>query len=158
MCLIEYSENLCNDDTCRARLCLRDADDRRQAQRRDLLRGVRDAGDPEAAGGGSPVKDAFDPREFRIWVTFDESGTVRASHAFESSVEDPLPGAVDVTTLAPAQFTGVWINPALLTLQSVAQDALLQQLAATALARAHMRQATADVVSAIAQSLAGGQM
>ena len=104
------------------------------------------------------MKDAFDPREFRVWVTFDDGGKVHATHAFESSVEDPLAGAVDVTSLMPADFTKVAINPALLILQSVAQDALLQQLAATALARAHMRQATADVVSAIAQSLAGGQM
>lgn len=102
------------------------------------------------------MTDPHDPRDFRIWLTFLTDGALRAEHAFDSSLEDPLPNAVDVTTLAPADFTKVVINPALLVARAVRHDQLLQQLAATSLARQQYLDATRVVVSAVADSLAGG--
>jgi hypothetical protein len=132
-----------------------DADSRAETEWADLLRDLRDAARASIDAGGSPViSDPHDPRLFRLWATFTPYGVVRATHAFLSNVEQPLPGAIEITSLAPADFTRVQIDPALLVTRASAEDQYLQGLAATDLARANFVESTNDVVSAMADSLA----
>lgn len=95
------------------------------------------------------MTDPHDPRDFRNFVTLNPDGSVRAVHQFDASIEDPLPGAIDITDLGPADFSTVTIDPALLTAHATAKDALSQQLAAIGKARGDVFTATAKITDAI---------
>lgn len=53
------------------------------------------------------MRDAHDPRDFRSWVSLDETGAVTATHEFVSSEDQPLPEVVEVTALGPQDWTKV---------------------------------------------------
>lgn len=95
------------------------------------------------------MKDAIDPRDFRLYVTLAADGTVAATHAFESSVEDPGDQFVEVTHIGLADYSAVQIDPQLVADRRTAKDALLQSQLGLAAARGTVVTATAKITDAI---------
>lgn len=76
------------------------------------------------------ITDTHDPRTFRRYVQLNRDGSVASVHDFEASVENPLPGAVEVTNLAPSTIDGLSVDPALVqTLIAAAADIDVKQAA-----------------------------
>lgn len=82
--------------------------------------------------------DPHDPRTFRRYVQLNPDGSVASVHDFEASVENPLPGAVEVTNLAPSTIDGLSVDPALVqTLAAAAADIDAKQAVIDAAVVAH---------------------
>lgn len=95
------------------------------------------------------MKDAIDPRDFRLYVTLAADGTVAATHAFESSVADPGDQFVEVTDIGLVDYSVVQIDPQLVADRRTAKEALLQSQLSLAAARGKVVTATAKITDAI---------
>lgn len=98
--------------------------------------------------------DPHDPRPFRQWVTFNPDGTVAAMHEVSAGVEQPIPAALEVTDLAPADFHAVRVDPALIaTLADAADSVADHQRKLAAAQRAHV-EAKQELTQAVADAIA----
>ena len=98
------------------------------------------------------ITDPHDPRQFRRYVTVNVDGSIAAVHDFDASVESPLPLAVEVTDVAPTDFTNITIDPIIATAVHVAADDVA--LTQTAIVTAQKIAAQASDVLAVAQAAA----
>lgn len=95
------------------------------------------------------MKDAIDPRDYRLYVTLAPDGTVAATHAFDATVENPGDQFVDVTDIGIADYSVVTIDPQLIADRVAAKDVLLQAQLTLAAARGKVVTATAKITDAI---------
>lgn len=61
-----------------------------------------------------PIRDPHDPRDFRRWLSFNDDGSVASVHEVEASVNQPFPGAVEVTDVQAVDFASIKVSPEIL--------------------------------------------
>lgn len=99
------------------------------------------------------IKDPHDPRDFRLWVTLNDNGTIAATHLFDATTDNPGQKLVEVTDLGLADYSKVTIDASLVTKLGDSHGALMTAQLALAEARGGVLTATAKVTDAIASAL-----
>lgn len=99
------------------------------------------------------IKDPIDSREFRLWVTLNDDGTIAATHLFEAATDNPGQKLVEVTDLGLADYSKVTIDPSIVQKLGDSHSALMTAQLTLAEARGSVLTATVKVTDAIAAAL-----
>ncbi len=98
------------------------------------------------------ITDPHDKRTFRRYVTLNPDGSVAAVHDIEASQENTIPGSIEVTELAPYDFSAISIAPALAGAVAVAVQDVGKKHDDVAIAQTALAQSQSDLQ--LAQSAA----